>query len=454
MAINLGSIWWSVQVANANAAAEKADRVQQEFGQTAEQANRANRAVNKSSRSMGKYETETGRARGTTSRFKGTLGLLSTAIFFVTSGIASLLGISGSLVGAWGILTTAAATVWGWLVAIGGYLPSLSAIWATITGVVSGFVSWLLAGSAAAIGVAAAIGGLIGLAGVFVLEWTGVLDIVRNFGQYVGNVLPGRARDALLALISIFVGPLAVIGAAIAGFVKGTLRGGLMEGIDQAVANAKRVLDIFGGAWGRIFDGISEKVNTVIGGVKSTIRDGVNAITGIMDGLGSTISEGVRSAWNGAVPSHIQFPEFSIGGQHVGVNIPHIGTVGADVPEISLGGMGFDLPQLQTGGMVTSGGAAVLHSGEAVVPADVTRNINFDGMAQGEAVVPADVARNVNPDRTAQGGGGGGVTIREISIEIGDQSLDIRSMRPSEVRRLAEALAPELGREVESIISP
>jgi len=435
MAINLGSIWWSVQVANANRAAEKADRVQQEFGQTAEQANKANRATNSMGRSMGRAETETGKMRSTSSRFSGTLGLLSSAIFFVVGGLANLLGVSASLTGVWAAVTTAASTVWGWLVALGGYLPSLGAIWSTITGALSSFVSWLLAGSAGAIAAAAAIGALIGIAGVFILEWTGVLDIVRNFGRFIANILPGWARDAMLALISIFLGPLAVIGGAITGFVQGFLRGGLMAGIDQAVASAMRVLNIFSGAWTRIFNGIWETIKPIIDRITGAVGGMVDEVTDIVNGVGSTISEGIAAAWNGVVPASIQFPEFSIGGQHVGVDIPHIGTVGADVPEISLGGMGFDLPQLQTGGMVTGAGAAVLHSGEAVVPADVTRNMDFSGMGGG-------------------GGGGGGVNIEEISIEIGDQQLDISSMRPSEVRRLAEALAPELGREVESIISP
>jgi len=435
MAINLGSIWWSVQVANANRAAEKADRVQQEFGQTAEQANKANRAVNSSSRSMGRYETETERASNTTSRFRGVLGLLSSGIFFVVGGLLNLLGVSTSLAGVWGAVTTAAATVWGWLLAIGGYLPSLSAIWGTITSVVSGFVSWLLAGSTAAIGVAAAIGALLGLAGVFVLEWTGVLDIVRNFGQFMGNVLPGWVRDAMLTLISFFAGPLAVIGAAITGFVSGFLRGGLSAGIDQAVINAKRVLNIFATAWENIFTGIRDTIQPIIDTITSDVTGMVNTVDDTVTGVGETITNGIQAAWNGTIPSQISFPEFSIGGGRLGVTIQGQ-NFGADVPELTLGGDTFNLPQLNTGGIVQSAGAAVLHPGEAVVPADVTREMNLDGQGQ-------------------QGGGaGGGVNIQEISIEIGDQSLDISSLRPSEVRRLAEALAPELGREVESIISP
>lgn len=419
--VNLGTIWWSVQVANAAAAAEKANAVQEEMGQTAEKAQQANRAMNQSSQSMGRFGSNAEDARGSSSRLRGTLGLLSTALFFLGGSLTSVLGISTSLAGVWGTVTAVGSTVYGWLLAIGGYLPSLSAIWAGLVGAVKGFVSWLAAGSAGALAFAAVLGGLLGLLGVAILEWTGVLDAVRNFGQYLGNVLPGVARDALLALISIFAGPLAVIGGFITGFVQGTLQGGLVQGIHQGLASARQVLDIFAGAWSRLFSGAWSSVESFLGRL-GTVPGKLRSFFG---GLGDSMGSQLRGAFNATIPSRLDLPSVTIGGGSI---------AGQDIPSTTIGGGSLDLPQLNTGGMIQSGGLAMLHAGEAVVPADVTQNV-FGG-----------------------GGGGapaaGGVTIQEVSIEIGDQSLDLRDMTRSDLRRLAEELAPELGREVENIIAP
>jgi hypothetical protein len=109
---------------------------------------------------------------------------------------------------------------------------------------------------------------------------------------------------------------------------------------------------------------------------------------------------------------------------------------GQDIPSTTIGGGSLDLPQLQSGGIIEQAGAFVGHPGEAVVPADVTQDVFGGGGGGGE------------------GQAAGGVTIEEVSIEIGDQSLDLRDLTRSDIRRLADELAPELGREVENIISP
>ena len=68
----------------------------------------------------------------------------------------------------------------------------------------------------------------------------------------------------MLAVLSLFVGPLAVIGAAIKGFVSGFLEGGLSEGISRAVENAKKALSIFTGAWDRILSGVGDIIGDFI----------------------------------------------------------------------------------------------------------------------------------------------------------------------------------------------
>jgi len=422
--VNLGSIYWSVEVANAADAAAQAGEVQEQMGKTAEKATQANEAVNQSSQSMGQYADSTSRSRRVTSRFQGTLGLLSTALFFVGGSIASLLGISTSLTATWATLAAVGGTLLGWLTTLGAYLAGgLSGAITALSGYLSTFVAWLAAGSSGAIAVAGAIGGLIGLAGVFILEWTGVLDIVQNFGSYVGNVLPGWVRDAMISLIGFFLGPLAIIGGAIVGFVRGTLEGGLKEGIRRAVSNARQVLDIFAGAWTRLFSGLWSAVQSFLsdlGSVPGRIRS-------IFGSLGDALGGRLRGAFNATIPSSLDIPSVTIGGGSI---------AGQDIPSATIGGGSLDLPQLQTGGFIEKAGAFFGHPGEAVVPADVTQDVFGSSTGGGE------------------GQAAGGVTIEEIRIEIGDQSLDLRDLTPADIRRLADELAPELGREVENIISP
>jgi hypothetical protein len=418
--VNLGSVFWSVEVAEAADAAASAQEVQDEMGKTAKKANQANEAVNKSSQSMGKYSKSTSKSRRTTSRFQGTVGLLSSALFFLGGSMTKLLGISVSLTAAWGTLTTVGATILGWLTTLGAYLAGgLSTAFSAIAGYISSFVGWLAAGSAGALAVAAAIGALIGLAAVFILEWTGILDVVENFGKYLGSELPGVVRDALLALISIFLGPLAVIGGAITGFVRGTLEGGLSEGISRAVERAKDVLNIFAGSWTRLFGGLWDTVQGFLGDLGGV----PNSIKSIFGGLGDSLGMELRAAFNAIIPSRLDIPSVTIGG----------GTfAGQDIPSTTIGGGSLGLPQLQSGGFVEQGGLAALHAGETVVPADVTQNM---AQAGGQT-------------------GGEGVVIETVNIELGDQSLDLRDLTRSDIRRLADEVAPELGREVENIISP
>lgn len=420
--MNIGTISWAVEVANAASAAEKANKMQQEFSETANQAEQANQAVNNGSSSMGKYSKSASKARGSTSRLKGTLGLLSTAIFFVVGGLANLMGISLSLSGAWATLVSVGGTIWGWLLAIGGYLPSLSAIWGGLTSAVSGFVSWLAAGSAGALAFAGVLGALLGLLGVAVLEWTGVLDVVRNFAQYLGNTLPSLARDGLLMLISIFAGPLAVIGGFITGFVQGTMQGGLVEGIRRGVQQAGQVLDIFSGAWQRVLGGAWSAIQGFLGDLAGV----PGQIESLFGSMGDSLSQQVRGAFNATIPNSLDLPSVTIGGGSV---------AGQDIPSTTIGGGSLDLPQLNTGGFIQEGGLAMLHQGETVVPADVTQNAPSGGGGGAPAA-------------------SGGVTIEEIIIELGDQSLNLDRLTRSQIRTLAEELAPELGREVENIISP
>jgi hypothetical protein len=139
----------------------------------------------------------------------------------------------------------------------GGAVKAAARALTSFAGTLAGVVS----GSLAA---AAALGVLIGLIGVAILETTGVLQAVRDLGVAVGQGLPAAVRDGMLAVLSLFVGPLAVIGAAIKGFVSGVLDGSLREGIDRAIGNATQVLGTFAGAWRRLFARVDDIVSGFI----------------------------------------------------------------------------------------------------------------------------------------------------------------------------------------------
>jgi len=87
---------------------------------------------------------------------------------------------------------------------------------------------------------------------------------------------------------------------------------------------------------------------------------------------------------------------------------------------------------LDTGGLIERAGAAFLHEGEAVVPAEVTRNVQQSG---------------------SSGTGGKSIEIQEVVVEIGDQTLDLSTLSRSELRDLADEIGDRFGDEIESLIT-
>lgn len=416
---SIGAVWWTAEIRKAEDAAEKADRLQKELDQTADKARGANRAMNRASDSAGEGSKRFGRLRNSAGRLSGTVGLLTSAVFFLISTFGSALGISLSLSGAWATITGVAGTLWGILTTIGAYLAGgLSSALSTIVGYGSAFVSWLAAGSAGALAVAAAIGVAIGILGVMVLEVTGVLDAVRGFAQYLGSNLSPTVRDVFLSIISFVAGPLAVIGAAITGFVQGFLEGGLQEGIHRAVANAKRVLDIFAGAWSRTLG----RIGGFIDGFISDIISAAGRIGSELGSLGNAVGQSFKSGFNAIIPDRLNIPQVTIGGGSI---------AGQNIPSVTIGGGAINLPHLQTGGLIERAGAAFLHPGEAVVPAEVTRSVQ----------------------QTSGDSGSGGLTIEEVTIEIGDQTLDLSTLTRSELQDLADLIGDNFGEEIESLIT-
>jgi hypothetical protein len=207
-------------------------------------------------------------------------------------------GAAGDVLDALLLLGGAAVIATAGIGGLGALLPGLSAGGAltAVAGAVKTVAGTLFSLATGSLAAAAAFGFLLGLLGVGILAKTGVLQDIRQLGQAVGEALPASVRDGILTILSLFLGPLAVIGAAIAGFVTGFLEGGLSEGISRAVENAKEALGIFAGAWKRTLGRVKEKISDLIGkaynlgrslvkefasGIKSKISDVADAASGV-----------------------------------------------------------------------------------------------------------------------------------------------------------------------------
>jgi len=179
----------------------------------------------------------------------------------------------------------------------GTFIATLGAKAVAAIKTASSAIGSFIAGSTAA---AVALGAFIGVLGVGILEITGVLDAVRNLGQTIGNSLPGWVRNGMLAVTSLFIGPLAVIGAAIVGFVEGFLAGGLSEGIDRMVQRTKEMLGIFAQAWIDLINGAVEWGSNLINNVIQGISNRFDGLRNWAGNLTSTITDELAEMVNGA----------------------------------------------------------------------------------------------------------------------------------------------------------
>jgi hypothetical protein len=406
----VGSLTWVAEIQEIAESKREAEEMTEGLEGVAEQARETDAAVEEVGDSTGSLSA----------RFGG----LEKSAGFLAGGLSLLGGEILLLLGRFGWVGAAAAKLTGLLrglyvwVAAGGLTGAIS----TLVGVGQSFVGWLAAGSAGALAFAVAIGALIGLTVTWILEITGVLDVIGELGVMLRDSLPGWARDAMLAVISVFAGGLAVLGGLIAGFV------GSGGDLEVAMETAEEVLGIFGGAWERLFDGVMETAGE--------FEDDLIAwAEGLGDDVASAVSGAVTGAWNTIVPDSITLPEFAVGGQHIGVDVPYVGHVGADLPAVSVGGQEFDFPQLQTGGMVQEGGGAILHEGEMVLPADVSRDVISAIQQAGSS-----------------GGGEQAVVIEQQTIEIGDQQLDVRELDRGALEVLADLIAERQGDELTTLV--
>jgi len=200
--------------------------------------------------------------------------------------LVGLLGTIGALVG--GVVASYLAWI-GATEGLVGVLSTLSGWVGSVAGSIKGLLTGLAGIVSSSLAAAAALGVLIGTLGVFALEMTGALDAVKNFGTWVRDKMPPAVKDGFVSLIAIAVGPLAVIGGAIRGFVQGTLKGGLVNGFQEAANQSIQIFNIF-----------ADAINNTLGRLKAFFagvgREIVSTITDLADTVVSKLRELVDRA--------------------------------------------------------------------------------------------------------------------------------------------------------------
>ena len=393
--VTIGSLTWTAKVENAGRAQSKANDVAESMEEADERANGLNTTLGNTGDRLKGGAKKSKRLSTRMTSLTGVLGLVTSALFF---------------------LGGQAAAAWASMGGLAGIVATISGAISTAAGLVSGFISWLAAGSAGALAFAAALGAPVGLFVVWILHITGVMDWVRRLGAMVGTSLPGWVNDGILMIISIFAGGLAVIGGFINGFIEGFMRGGFVAGIEEGFARAGQVLDVFAGAWERTIGRIRDFATDAWDTIKSSAVK-------VLGSIGDVVGNNVRAGFNAVVPDEVNIPSVTLSAPDWAGGMSK-----------TIGGGSIDLPQLKSGGMIEETGLFVGHAGERVLnPAETSKTGSPTG-----------------PDPLT--GGGGGVTIEEVSVEIGDQTLDLSSLTTLEIEELAEAIARETGLEVESII--
>lgn len=236
---------------------------------------------------------------------------LTNGFFEVANMIYEADGATGALIGGFTTITALLATAIPLIAKAGVVMGTWSSTLGGISAILGTVVSWIQVGASALVGfvsgsltLAATLGALLGVLGVTALEMTGVLDIVRNLGAWIGNELPASVRDGFTTIVGLTGGILVgTVGGMITGFVSGYLEGGLSEGINRAVSNAQKVLDIFARAWGNSIDNVmgfiadftSDLLDWASGLAEDAYTWGVDFIKGFLNGVLSFAGDVVQA---------------------------------------------------------------------------------------------------------------------------------------------------------------
>lgn len=242
------------------------------------------------------------------------------ALFDLSEAIFEAEGPTAWLIGALGSVAAVAGLAAGLIASYGFVTGGLAGAWSALAGAASFVASAIAAvASSTAIAIAGAfalafaIGTLLGLIGTWILDTLGVLDAVERLGEVLSEGLPEWLTDAMLAIGSIGFGMMAMLGAAIIGFIRDDWQGALEEGA--------AMFEIFRGAIMRTAE---------------RLKDGV---IDFFSDLGSAVAAAFRQAFDAAIPSSISLPSTTIAGQ-------------------TIGGGTLDLPQLGSGGARSRGGGS------------------------------------------------------------------------------------------------
>lgn len=280
----------------------------------------------------------------------------------------------------------------GWVTAL---IATFAAAWAIVqvaAAIVSVFISLISAAGAVYSALASVIAFLSTAA-------TGFAMIISAVGTFI---------SILVSVITTIIS----VGATIASVVAGIIA--TLNPITLVILAIIAVIIALYAAWETNFLGIRDIINKAVDTMRSKFQSFVDWLSGIpakikgfFSGLGESLANGVKTAFNGILPDEVGLPTVEVAGQ-------------------SFGGGSIDLPELDTGGYIEETGIAKVHKGESVVPADVTK----------------EVTNNTSNES------GDSVTVNVGGIEVGDQSLDLSNMSRSDLKQLADLLADKLGDEV------
>lgn len=214
-------------------------------------------------------------------------------------------------------------------------------------------------------------------------HWAAISEAVGHVVHVIEDVI-GAFVAAVKAVWSVWGDDLLKIASAVFDQIRNV--------IETAINVVKDVIDValslINGDWGDAWNGLKTLVSDVWDGIKTTVSNGVDAILGLIGGIGDTIStigatlfDGLKSAFKAAINFVIDgwnSLEFKIPGFDPPGPGPKFGGFTLGVP---------DIPRLHAGGMFDSGrgeGLALLSDGERVLSPSQTREFDKAGASTGD----------------------------------------------------------------------
>jgi len=118
------------------------------------------------------------------------------------------------------------------------------------------------------------------------------------------------------------------------------------------------------------FEGFATGIMSVMGGIRDHVlsvgQQIFDGLVSVFGRIGEAVSGTVSEAFNAVVPSSLELPSTTVGGQSISTTIAGE-EIGATLPERTVGGGSLNLPQLNTGGTIERGGVAEVHEDEHVI---------------------------------------------------------------------------------------